>query len=569
MKNYSNNNFRKRFKKKIICSVFSLISLFSFHSYSQTWSPIGNGMNDWVYSSILYNGELIVGGKFTSAGGVSANHIAKWNGTSWEPLGLGVNGKVNALAVYNGNLVAAGEFSIAGGIEVNYIAMWDGTSWNDELGGVGSIVTSLAVIGTNLYVGGYFTDADGTPAKYIAKRNNNGWSALGTGMNGEEGQVMALTVFNGELYAGGFFTTSGGIITNHIAKWNGSSWSALGNGIGGIVYTLSEYNGNLIAGGLFLSADTIQANHIASWNGTYWSTFGTGMAGIFYQYVFALAVYNGNLYAGGYFTSSGGVSTNGIAKWDGAVWNELNGGFFYPANVYGAHTFCIYGDDLVVGGLFTSAGSVGASHIAVYNEPIPTTQPLNLSVFLESFYDTATGMMNQAQYLDIDGQLYNNFSGSIVDTLSVLLVDPASPWSVIYSVTAAELNTNGTIGISIPLTLNGSYYVVIKHRNSVETWSANPVQMLGYTTFYDFTDAASKAFGNNLNSKGGVYTIYGGDINQDGIVDAADMLIAENDAAAFVEGYSTGDTNGDGITDAGDIILIDNNASNFIGSIRP
>jgi hypothetical protein len=137
---------------------------------AQNWSALpGGGMNDWVYASTIYNGDLIVGGKFTNAGGVSANHIARWDGTSWTPLGIGVNGKVNALTVYKGSLVAAGEFTFAGGIETNFIAQWDGTAWNDELGGVGSTVTSLAVIGTDLYVGGYFTEADNTPVNYIAK----------------------------------------------------------------------------------------------------------------------------------------------------------------------------------------------------------------------------------------------------------------------------------------------------------------------------------------------------------------------------------------------------------------
>lgn len=358
--------FRLRLKALIL-----LMSILITHSAtSQTWSPMaGGGMNDWVYATAIYNGDLIVAGKFTSAGGVAANHIARWDGTAWTPLGLGVNGKVNALAVFNGNLVAAGEFTMAGSLEVNFIAQWNGTDWDDQLGGVGSIVTSLAVIGTDLYVGGYFTDADGVPANYIAKRNSTGWSPLGSGMGGTQGQVMALTVHNGELYAGGFFTTAGGIPASHIAKWNGTTWAALGSGIGNIVYALSEYNGNLVAGGLFSTAGGVSANNIASWNGTSWSAFGSGMGGVFYQYVLALTVYHGNLIAGGYFTTSGGITTNGIARWDGAAWNDMGGGLLYPANVYGAHTFCLYGGDLIVGGLFSSAGSVAASHIARWNEP--------------------------------------------------------------------------------------------------------------------------------------------------------------------------------------------------------
>ncbi len=359
-------------------ALFFLMVFIAETSVSQTWSPMpGGGMNDWVYATTVYNGDLIVAGKFTAAGGVSANHIARWDGTSWWPLGSGLNGKVNALTVYDGYLVAAGEFTLAGGIEVNFISQWNGIEWDDQLGGVGNTVTSLAVIGTDLYVGGRFTDADGVPANYIAKRNNTGWHSLAGGMSGGEGQVMALTVHNGELYAGGFFTTAGGQPANHIAKWNGTSWDSLGSGIGHIVYALSEYNGSLIAGGLFSSAGGITAHNIASWNGTSWSALGGGMGGIFYQYVFALAVYNGHLIAGGYFTTSDGMPTNGMAKWDGTSWSGMGGGLWYPANVYGAHTFCLYGPDLIVGGLFTSAGAVGASHIASWNEPVT---PVTLNI---------------------------------------------------------------------------------------------------------------------------------------------------------------------------------------------
>jgi hypothetical protein len=360
-------------KNTLTNMVFGLLVIFSLCSSpvsGQSWSSFpGGGANDWVYSSIIYNGDLIVGGKFTSIDGVSANYIARWNGTSWAPLGAGVNGKVNALAVFKGNLIAAGEFTTAGGLPVNFIAQWDGTSWNDQLGGVSSTVTSLAVIADTLFVGGYFVDADNLTVNYIAKRDT-AWRTMAGGMGGSQGQVMTLYVYNGELYAGGFFTTAGGTTVNHIAKWNGAAWSPLGSGISNIVYTLGAYNNTLIAGGLFLSAGGTPANQIASWNGSAWSALGGGMSGTFYQYVFALTVYNGNLIAGGYFTESDGITTNGIAQWDGTAWSGMGGGVIYPGNVFGTHTFCHYGTDLIVGGLFSSAGGVGASHLAIWNAPL-------------------------------------------------------------------------------------------------------------------------------------------------------------------------------------------------------
>lgn len=393
----------------MVLGLFLLTILFSSKTSGQNWSMMpGGGANDWVYSSIVYNGDLIVGGKFTGVGGVSADHIARWDGTNWTPLGLGVNGKVNALTIYKGNLIAAGEFTTAGGLPVNFLAQWDGTSWSDELGGVGSIVTSLAVIGDTLFAGGYFVEADNTPVHYIAKRDTV-WLEVGGGMNGTEGQVMALTVFNGDLYAGGFFTSAGGVTANHIAKWDGNSWSSLGTGISGIVYTLGEYNNKLVAGGLFLSAGGNTANHIATWDGSSWSTFGTGMSATFYQYVFALTVYNGNLIAGGYFTESDGLTTNGMAQWDGTAWSEMSGGLMYPANVYGAHTFCHYGTDLIVGGLFSSAGAVGTAHLAIWNSPITSVEEESNNGFVGVYPNPANDFITVNVTAKLSGSDYSIF----------------------------------------------------------------------------------------------------------------------------------------------------------------
>src|SRR4030095_8157977 len=75
------------------------------------WSALGSGMNgSFVYAlATLPNGDLVAGGHLTTAGGVSANYIARWNGTSWSALGSGTNGNVYALTTLpNGDLVAGG-----------------------------------------------------------------------------------------------------------------------------------------------------------------------------------------------------------------------------------------------------------------------------------------------------------------------------------------------------------------------------------------------------------------------------------------------------------------------------
>jgi hypothetical protein len=89
-----------------------------------------------------------------------------------------------------------------------------------------------------------------------------------------------------------------------------------------------------------------------------------------------------------------------MAKWDGTAWSEMGGGLFYPANVYGAHTFCLYGQDLIVGGLFSSAGSVPAAHIAVWNEPVI---PVTLNIQNDIIANGTSTCYNATQTITVAG----------------------------------------------------------------------------------------------------------------------------------------------------------------------
>ncbi|MFZ4656017.1 MAG: InlB B-repeat-containing protein, partial [Caldilineaceae bacterium] len=106
---------------------------------------------------------------FSTAGGVAANRIAKWDGSSWSSLGSGLNGDVAALAVSGSDLYVGGSFSTAGGVAANRIAKWDGSSWSSLGSGVRGTVFALAVSGSELYVGGSFDRAGNKAAPNIAK----------------------------------------------------------------------------------------------------------------------------------------------------------------------------------------------------------------------------------------------------------------------------------------------------------------------------------------------------------------------------------------------------------------
>lgn len=95
------------------------------------WQPLGTGVNSPNSEAQVYalavdgQGSLYAGGLFTTAGGVAANRVARWDGSAWHPLGAGLNNMVSALAVSEqGDLYAGGDFTTAGGVSVNNVARW-------------------------------------------------------------------------------------------------------------------------------------------------------------------------------------------------------------------------------------------------------------------------------------------------------------------------------------------------------------------------------------------------------------------------------------------------------------
>ena len=351
-----------------------------------TWSSLGMGAGNGVDGSVYAlaatgSGEVYVGGYFTQAGGVAANRIARWNGMAWSSLGTGagngVNGFVNALAVAGGGEVyVGGTFTQAGGILANYIAKWNGTTWSSLGTGAGNGVNCSDVVlavssNGDVYVGGNFTQAGGVAANGVAKWNGTAWSSLGTGVgNGLNGIVYALAVSgNGEVYAAGAFTQAGGLAANRIAKWNGTAWSSLGTGAGnGVNSNVSALavsgSGEVYAAGIFTQAGGAAAKYIAKWNGTAWSSLGAGVN----SYVNALAVSgSGELYAGGGFTQIGGVAANGVAKWNGTTWSSLGIGAGNGINGFVNELAVSGSGEVYAGGNLTQAGGVAANYIAKWN----------------------------------------------------------------------------------------------------------------------------------------------------------------------------------------------------------
>ena len=189
---------------------------------------------------------------------------------------------------------------------------------------------------------------------------------------------------------------------------------------------------------------------------------------------------------------------------------------------------------------------------------------LYLKCYLQGFY-AASGQM----YPVLLNQGVVNSTGAETDTIVVELRDSLDPSVVVSSVTSL-LMTDGTSVLSFnDINAGSSYWIVVKHRNSVQTWSANTVLMTD-TTLYDFSISDTQAYANNMvEVEPGIWALYSADINQDEYVDSFDFPIFESDMLIFVSGYFNTDLNGDGYVDSFDFPLFELNMLNFVQSIHP
>ncbi|MHC1736578.1 MAG: fibronectin type III domain-containing protein [Ignavibacteriaceae bacterium] len=182
----------------------------------------------------------------------------------------------------------------------------------------------------------------------------------------------------------------------------------------------------------------------------------------------------------------------------------------------------------------------------------PLALTLNLTVLIEGF-------MNG-----------DNSAMTVGDTISVSLRGASAPFALVDSAAVVvDANGQGNVYFAGNSQDATNYYLQVRHRNSIETWSAAANPFTSYSYSFDFTNAQNKAYGDNMIQKGTKWCIYGGDVNQDGIVDGSDITAVDNDATNWASGYLRTDTNGDEIVDGSDITQVDNNATNWIGTINP
>jgi trimeric autotransporter adhesin len=357
------------------------------------WSALGSGLavtnwpSDYSQAFTLAAWDdgtgpaLYVGGVFDTAGGGTANNVARFRAGVWSPLAEGSVSAVLGLATFSdssGTALVATNTVSPNSYPGSNLRKWDGTAWSTVSPFVSGTFSSLTKIpgasGDRLVVGGTFSVPGLTTGVVLW---NGAWHSVGPGAGSVNGVVRALHAFDDgggpALYVGGSFSLAGGITTGGIARWNGE-WSPVAGGLG-LVYAFTTFDsgsgpelyaaGNLSA----VNAAGAQLNGVARLTPAGWVPLGQGISGD----VNALAVYDDGggpaLYAAGYFNSAGGAPANNIAKWDGTAWSTLGSGI---TGIGASVSALVVHDDgtgpaLYAGGPFGVAGGAPAVGLARWN----------------------------------------------------------------------------------------------------------------------------------------------------------------------------------------------------------
>lgn len=330
-----------------------------------TWSVFGSGIANYGTTltntvTELANGELLVGGYFTDAGGTPALHVAHWTGSQWSALGQGLHTPPDCVEVTGPDRFVVGGRSL---FLPNGLALWNGSSWAPIGGGVAGanahVMDLMRLPGGDLLAGGSFAQAGGLPANSLARWDGTAWSEFAGGVTwfGNPGAVTEiLRRANGDLVVVGTFDQAGGVPCANLAVWNGSAWSSLGLAAASAISDVAESS----TGELFVATQTGGAASVQRLDGTGWTVVHVAGNG---ESIADLAVLDdGGLAIAGDLSLFGGTNRKAyldLVTPSGTVRHQSND---FRSGAAVLHR--LPGGDLLVGGTFRTLGTVVCDGLA-------------------------------------------------------------------------------------------------------------------------------------------------------------------------------------------------------------
>jgi uncharacterized delta-60 repeat protein len=404
----------------------------------------GAGFNNSVFSVVQQtNGQLVVGGAFTTFNGASRTYVTRLNLDGTLDASFNSSGApaatVRAVVLQpDGKVLIGGDFTAAGGAVRNRIARLNSDGTLDTTfvpsSGPNGIVRSVALqSGGKVVIAGEFTSVSGTALNRIARLNTSGsldtTFTPGTGANGI---IFAMAQqSDGKLLIGGAFTTYNGVGLNRIARLNadGTRDTTFNVGAGAdlTVFAIAvQSDGKILIGGLFTSVAGATHNRIARLNAD--GSVDTSYAASLDDTVLGMAIQpDGKAVIGGNFQLVNGTGRTRIARLntDGTLDSTFNPGTGADNLVYVA---MIQSDQkVVIGGDFTTINGTSRNRIARLNgnsnTPIPTTLSTQF-IPPSTMRLTITGEPGRQYRIEYSGDLETwNTLATVTNTTGTVIYD--------------------------------------------------------------------------------------------------------------------------------------------------
>jgi len=567
---------------------FDIVTLKYSTAGAVLWTAVYNGSgnaNDEA-TDILFDGtNIYVTGATSSLPNTGLDYITiKYNASTGAVLWSKIyNGSGNAddiatkLAFNNGSTYVTGKGYHSSPTNADYVTIkYNGTtgdstwvkSYNGTGNGIDSATNIKISLDTNIFVTGksFGTSTyDYATVRYTSTGTQNWAKRYNGSSNGNDigiSLILNATISSPDIYVTGVSDSTGtgtNIVTIKYTFASIESWKKTYNGSG---------NGNDAPADIRYWDD----NNIFVIGKSSISGAGTNMLLIEYtslgdtNYV---RTYNG--------------SANGNDEVTSVVF-DVSGWIYIAGKMNNTGT----GDDYAVLKLdqtgkmewMTSYNNTGSGSDVSNRVTVDATTDRNVYLTGASFSGTsgtnyATIKFKQSKVLDlfvfVQGMYNAATNKTIKDTVRVYLYNSAA--TVIIDSSKGYQDSLGKARVYFKTALNSTAYrIVVKHRNSVETWGNTTNTFTTLYLTYDFTTANTKAYGNNMirvDTSPTEFALYGGDINYDDAIDASDISLVETDSFNALSGYVNSDVTGDDFVDATDVSIIENNASVGITVVRP
>ena len=376
------------------------------------WNP---NANSEVYSLAVSGATVYAGGNFDTIGGLSRSCIAALDVTTGNPLAWNPNagGNVNSIIVSGTTVYAGGTFDNIGGQSRTGLAALDATTgnvlpWDPN---AGNYIQALAISGTTIYAGGQFGSFGGQSRRYIAAVDAISGNVLPWDPNANS-IVWTLVVSGATVYAGGYFDSIGGQSRKYIAALDATTGNALAwnpNATGGYldnnVYSLAVSGATVYVGGTFKTIGGQSRNNIAALDAT--TGYATAWNPNANSNVLSVALSGITVFAGGFFTSIGGSTRNNIAALDATKWNALA---WNPNADSAVYSLAVSGTSVYAAGNFTSVGGIVRNHIAALDATTgnPTVWNPNADSVVRSLAINGTTIYAGGNFTKVGGEVRNH-----------------------------------------------------------------------------------------------------------------------------------------------------------------